>query len=137
MGKKYLPETEISEYLMPIWAEENGELAATTYEWGFGNGAETPIDGGLTIYVSSGWECHVVAMSLRLGSGTATVELVHNGTPKGNDCNVEVSSGQGAVNEIGTPLALSNGDYINFRTTAAAGTSSPNVVTAYLRFRKP
>jgi len=124
------------EYMMPVWAEENAAIGANNYEWAFGNGANSPSDGGITIYVPTGWECHVVAMSLRIGSGTATVQLVHNGTSKGSDCNVAVSSGQSAVNEMSTPLAISNNDYINFRTQAASSSSGPNVVCAFLRYRE-
>ena len=126
----------IGEYMVPVWAEENSSLGANAYEWAYGNGANTPNDGGITIYVPSGWECHVVAMSLRIGSGTATVELVHNGTVKGDDCNVAVTSGQSAVNVTDPPIEISNNDYINFRTTSASGTSSPNVVCAFLRYRE-
>jgi len=125
----------IGEYMVPVWAEENSSLSANAYEWAFGNGANSPADGGLTVYVPSGWECHVVAMSLRIGSGTATVQLVHNGTSKGNDCNVAIAAGQGNTNEV-TPLQINNNDYINFRTQAASGTSAPCVVTAWLRYRK-
>jgi len=121
-------------YMYPVWAEENGSLGASdTYEWAYGNGANTPSDGGVTIYVPSGWTCTVVAMSLRVGGGTATVELMHNGTPKGSACQVVLSSGQSATNEIATPLAIANNDYINFRTVSSASTSGPCVVTAWLR----
>lgn len=127
----------ISEYMIPVWAEENAALGASnTYEWAFGNGANTPSDGGLTVYVPSGWECHVVAMSLRVGGGTATVELVYNGTPQGASCRVVLSSGQSATEEIGTPLVISSNDYINFRTSTSAGTSGPCVVTAWLRYQQ-
>jgi len=125
-----------NEYTYPIWAEENSSLSANAYEWAFGNGANSPSDGGITIYVPSGWICEVVAMSLRIGSGTATVQLVHNGVSQGASANVEVSSGQSATNELGTPLAINNNDFINFRTQAASGTSSPNVVTAWIRMTK-
>jgi len=121
-------------YLVPIWAEENAALAATTYEWAYGNGASTPNDGGVTIYVPKRQLCHVVAMSLRLGSGTATVELVHNGAVKGSAAQVAIASRQSATNELDPPLEIVDNDYINFRTLAAAGTSAPNVVTAWLRY---
>ena len=75
-------------------------------------------------------------MSLRVGGGTATVELVHNGTPKGVDAQVALASGQSATDELGTPLEISNNDYINFRTLAAASTSGPCVATAWLRMVK-
>ena len=125
------------EYMVPIWAEENAALGASnTYEWAFGNGANTPSDGGLTVYVPDGWACTVVAISLRVGGGIATVELVHNGVPKGADCRVVLSTGQSATDVMGAPLPLSNNDYINFRTLSSSGTSGPSVVTAWLRFVK-
>ena len=122
------------EYMYPVWAEENSTLGASNaYEWAFGNGANTPADGGMTVYVPSSWTCTVVAMSVRVGGGTATVELVHNGTPKGSACQVVLSSGQSATDEMATPLVIANNDYINFRTVSSASTSGPCVVTAWLR----
>ena len=127
----------MSSYLVPVWAEENAALGTSnTYEWAFGNGANTPADGGLTVYVPTGEQCHVVAMSLRVGGGTATVEIVHNGTPKGEACQVVLSSGQSATDEMDTPLELSNNDYINFRTSTSSGTSGPCVVTAWLKYEE-
>lgn len=126
-----------NEYMVSVWAEENAALGASnTYEWAYGNGANTPSDGGITMYVPSGWSCEVVAMSLRVGGGTATVELVYNGTPQGASANVVLSSGQSATDELGTPLSLSSNDYINFRTTTSSGTSGPCVVTAWIRYYK-
>ncbi len=119
-------------YMYPVWAEENSSLGNNTYEWAYGNGANTPSDGGLTIYVPTGWTCEVVAMSLRLGGGTATVELLINGVLQGSSANVVISTGQSGTNEF-TPIALVDNDFINFRTTVASGTSSPCVVTAWIR----
>ena len=127
----------LHQYIYPVWAEENAALGGSnTYEWAFGNGANTPSGGGMTVYVPTGWTCHVVAMSLRVGGGTATVELVHNGTPKGADCRVVLSEGQSATDEMATPLAIANNDYINFRTSSSSGTSGPCVVTAWLRIKQ-
>jgi hypothetical protein len=122
------------EMLVPIWAEENSTLNADAYEWAYGNGANTPIDGGVTLYVPDGFEAEVVAMSLSIGSGSATVELVHNGVLKGAAAQI-VSDGLNTVTEI-TPLAVANGDLINFHTVAAIGTSAPCVVTAWIRMTK-
>ena len=121
-------------YMLPIWAEENAKLGNNTYEWAFGNGANTPNDGGITIFVPSGYSCEVVGMSLRVGGGTATVELVLNGTLQGSNCNVILSSGQSATNTISPPISISNNDYINFRTTSTSGSSGPNVVSAWLKY---
>ena len=122
------------EYVVAIWAEENSSLGNTTYEWAFGNGANTPQDGGVTILVPDGFKCEVVGMTLRLGGGTATVELVHNGVLQGANCNVTIASGQGAANSSFAPIAVQDNDYINFRTTTAVGTASPCVVTAWLKY---
>jgi hypothetical protein len=121
-------------YMLPVWAEENAALGAGNYEWAFGNGANTPNDGGLTVFVPSGYTCQVVAMSLRVGGGTATVELVLNGTLQGSNCDVTVSSGQSATNSSFTPITVSNNNYINFRTTTENNNSGPNVVTAWLKY---
>ena len=125
-----------SEYMVPIWAEENAALGANNYEWAFGNGANSPADGGITIYVPSGWTCEVVAMTLRIGGGTATVQLVHNGVSKGLGASVVIAAGQSATNELSVPVEIANNDLINFRTLAASGTSSPCVVTAWLKYIK-
>ena len=120
-------------YMMPVWAEENGSLANNTYEWSFGNGGVSPAGHGLTIFVPSGYKCELVAMSLCLRQGTATVEALKNSTLLGSSANVSVSSGTSNTNEF-TPVEYSNNDIINFRTTSANNTGSPNVVTAWLRF---
>lgn len=120
-------------YTYPIWAEENAALASGQYEWAYGNGATTPNDGGITISVDPLYVAKVVSMSLRIGSGTATVELVHNGVLQGINCNVEVSTGQGATNRSFTPVDIADGDYLNFMTSAAAGTTGPCVVTAWIQ----
>ena len=124
--------------MVPVWAEENGGLSPDPnnngYEWAYGNGANTPNDGGVTIFVPSGYICQVIAMSLRIGGGTATVDLVHNGTIQGSDCNITISTGQGASADASSPVNVLDGDYINFKTSAASGTSGPCVVTAWLKY---
>ena len=131
----------IGEYLVAIWAEENAVLTNTTYQWAFGDGANTPADGGLTVYVPTGWECHVVAMSLRIGGGVATAELVLNGVPQGANCDVTVISvagvGKGNTDDSFSPISIIDNSYINFRTSGVdPNTSAPNVVTAWLRYRQ-
>ena len=118
-------------YMYPVWAEENAGLGTNEYEWAFGNGANTPSDGGLTMYVPSGWNCSIVAMSIRVGGGTANVSLVKNGVVQGENAYVNLAAGQSAITEF-QPLYVSNNDYINFRTTSSAGTSGPCVVTAWV-----
>lgn len=126
-----------SEYMVPIWAEENNTLSATTYEWAFGNGADTPVQGGILIYVPDGYECHVVAMGLNINdsSADACVELVHNGTPQGNACSSCCVAEYRNLASGFTPIEISNGDFINFRTLSASDTAKPATAVAWLRYR--
>ena len=121
-------------YMVNVWAEENAGLADNTYEWAFGNGANTPNGQGVALYVPAGYTCELVAMTLNLRQGTATVESLKNTTLNGANANVTVSSGTTATNDSFTPIAYANGDIINFRTTSASGTGGPNIVTAWFKY---
>lgn len=123
-------------YMLPIRAEENWTLSSWAYEWAFGNGAQTPNDWGVTIYVPTWYTAKIVAMSLRLWSWTATVEAVVNWTLQWNLCDVTVSSWQWATNDSFAPVSVSSWDYVNFRTTTASWTSQPNVVTMWIEYTK-
>jgi len=130
--KSYVDEGHV--FYNELWAEENAALATATYEWAYGNGANTPSTGGQTKYVPSGYTCTLVAMTLTIGGGTATVEAVINGTPQGSNANVSVSSGTTNTNDSFTPVSISNGDLVNFRTQTASGTSGPCVATMIFKF---
>lgn len=124
-----------TEYMLPIWAEENSALGDATYEWAFGNGANTPSNNGITIYVPSGYTCTIVAMTATTNnaSGTSVIEANINGVLQGVNCNVTLA-GRSGVNDSFTPVALSSGDRLTFRTTTAGTNTSPNVVCAWLRY---
>lgn len=123
------------EYMLPIWAEENSGLANNTYEWAFGNGANTPSNHGITIYVPAGWSAAIVAMTAttNTASGSSVIEANINGALQGADCNVTLS-GRSGVNDSFPPVPLSSGDRLTFRTTTAGTNSQPNIVTAWLRY---
>lgn len=123
------------EYLSPIWAEENAGLSTNTFEWAFGNGANTPSDRGVVVHVPSGWSCAAIAMGLSLNGGTATVELNLNGVNQGSTANVSVSSGNSNINTF-SAVSISDGDVINFRTQSASSTAGPCQVVVWLRFYK-
>lgn len=133
--KKYVDNNSVGEFFFPIWAEENAALgAANTYEWAYGNGGNTAVDEGVTLYVPSGWSATLVAMSIRLGTtSSAVVEAVVNETPQGALANVTVVAGVGGLNDSFDPVALSNGDLVNFRTTSSSGTAANNIVTMWIR----
>ena len=121
--------TTTQEYMVPIWAEENAGLGNGSYEWAFGNGANSPSNTGITIYVPSGWTASIVAMTATTnnGSGSSVIEANINGTLKGALCNVTIS-GRSGVNDSFTPVPVSSGDRLTFRTTTAGTNSGPNTV---------
>lgn len=127
----------ISQYMYPIWAEENSSLGNNTYEWAFGNGANTPSNNGIAIYVPTGWQAHIVAMSATTNNaaGSSVIEANINGTLQGALCNVTLA-GRSATNDSFTPVALSNGDRLTFRTTTAGTNTSPNTVCAWIRMQE-
>jgi hypothetical protein len=122
-------------YMMAVWAEENANLANNTFEWAFGNGANNVSNGGVTIYVPSDYTCSIVAMTATTNnsSGSSTIEANINGTNQGALCNVTLS-GRSGTNDSFTPVGMSSGDRLVFRTTTAGTNSSPNIVTAWLKY---
>jgi len=125
------------EYMYPIYAVEAANLGSGgAAEWSFGHYEAGSYDYGVIIYVPSGWACTCVAMSLNLKQGTANVELLLNESRQGSDCDVTVSSGTSAVNDSFTPLAISDGDKMNFATVSSSGTATSNTVTAWFRMVK-
>lgn len=122
--------------IFPVWAEENSTLGSTnTYEWAFGNGANTPAGGGVLMSVPPGYTLHCYAMGIKMNNttGSATVELLVNGTPQGSACNVAATANGGALADVnnGTPIGIADGDLVNFMTTSSSGTSGPCVVVAW------
>ncbi len=115
--------------IFPIWAEENSSLGNNTYEWAFGNGANTPAGGGIIIPMS----CELIAMTCKCNNttGTQEIQMVIDGTPN-STYSVTAVSGAGNVTFV-TPLSLSAGTRVNFRTVSSGGTTSPNTVCAWFR----
>ena len=121
-------------YMVPIWAEENAALSNNTYEWAFGNGANTSQNNGVAIYVPTGYSAAVVGMTLDLNAGSATVELEINGTLTGQTVSADVGTGNKSDGGSITSQTITNADRINFKTQSASGTSGPNVVTAWVEY---
>ena len=121
------------QYMIPIWGEENGGLGNNTYEWAFGNGANTPNNRGIAIYVPSNYICELVAISGTLNAGKATISVEINGNNSGS-VDIDTTISRSNTNELSTPINVNNADRINFKTISSSGTSAPNTVTAWLRF---
>ena len=122
-------------YMVPIWAEENAALADNTWEWAFGNGANTPGNDGISVFVPSGYDCKAVALSLNLHQGSAIVELIVNGSAVSQDISADAGAGnKSAAVEFSSPVAINNADRITFRTVSQNGTAGPNTVTVWLEY---
>jgi hypothetical protein len=138
---KKFPVSVLSEFLVPIWAEQNASLntgsaaSGTGWEFAYGNGADTDTNGGIFIYVPTGYECHIVAMGLSgQVSFTAEVRPVINGGTQAEG--IPVSATIGGFRELTTPIALTNGQRLGFVTISGTGTTGPHQVVAWLRMRR-
>jgi hypothetical protein len=89
------------------------------------------------MYVPTGMECHCVAIGAQVDgtNPSATIELVHNGTPQGTDAQVVLTSENERMTELATPLSVSNSDRINFRTVSSTNTTTSSRVVAWFRMR--
>lgn len=123
------------DYILPIWAASGESLGTGRLQWSFGHDEDTPINGGVCIYVPTGRTCSVVALSIKGVSGTATIEMLKNGIALGSNCNVSFSTGTRSVTSTISPaISLSNNDYINFKTTVAGSAGGPCTITAWLKY---
>lgn len=122
----------IREYMVPIWAEESLNLA-TGRVWSFGNGIATWSAGeGVVIFVPSGYICELVGVTLHVGGTTASVAVEIDGTA----IYTLVGSTNIESEELVTPVAITNGEVLNFNTTAVTAGAGENIVTAWLRYTK-
>ena len=108
--------------LITVWAEEKGALNNNHYEWSFGNGGDGDIHGatGYTMMTRG----RILRMGLSASSngsaqGTATVNVVVNGT-ENTAYGVTKQSGHfSGTTNFATPLELAQGNRINFRSATA------------------
>jgi len=121
-------------YMVPIWAEENAALADDTYEWAFGNGANTSANNGISIFIPSGYQCNIKGLSLNLNAGSATVEIIINGASISRDIYGDASTNKSPTVEFSTAYLLNNSDRLNFRTVTTSGTSGSNTICAWLEY---
>lgn len=111
-----------------VWAEEGVALSTSTnsgYQFSFGNGATS--ESGIVI----GYDCEITGMTLSCGTTqTATVDLYKNGADTGED--ISISAATTAATTFTTPVTISAGDRITFRTSSG-GSGFPNVIAATIR----
>lgn len=120
--------------VIPIWAEENSTLGiGATYEWAYGNGANSPSGSG--VYIP--WDYEIVAMGLYVNnaSGVATVQAERNGSAFATAAQVScaTSSTGSATFAVGSRPQGSAGDFFNFKTVSSSATGTPCHVVAWIR----
>jgi hypothetical protein len=121
------PVTDTNTQIFAIWAEENSTLGNNTWEWAYGNGANTRAGSGIVMGLDA--TCFALGLSLG-GAANATVELEVNGVLTGDQ--IVLTSAQNGVNtSISTNVSV--GDVINFKTISASGTAAPCQVVAWFR----
>ena len=113
-----------------IWAEESAAIAANQDEWSFGNGAVGVIG------IPSFWDCTAVGMILDAdNAGTsATVVLKIDGTPLATQFGITATE-ETNFSDFATPLNLSRGQRIGFRTTQVSGSWSDVRIGVILRVK--
>lgn len=114
-----------------FFAEESGPVATTVnsgFQWSYGNGVETPQNSGVPATISGVIE--TLGLELEGVNASGTVELYINGVATGTS--VTVTAGSGSIT-IDVNEAVSKGDVVNFRTTAAGNSPLSGRVAAFLR----
>ncbi|MEM7738374.1 MAG: hypothetical protein AAF267_21570, partial [Deinococcota bacterium] len=118
----------VTAYTQTVLAEENGPLATSTnggFQWSFGNGAETPQPQGMPVLFGGA----ITKLALET-DGAGTVEVYLNGTATG----ITITEPE-SVKTVNIPV--SEGDVINFRTTATTTPGSSSRVIAFLERGTP
>ncbi len=119
------------EYLMqqagrfPLWAEESAALTASTFQWSFGNGSETPSGSGIVLAD----DCELYAVSAEVENGTGVKINVYKDTTIVADTGTFDES---VFNTLATPVQFSAGDIVNFETNTVT-TGDGGRVVAWFR----
>lgn len=112
-----------------IYAEESASFSAG-HEWSFGNGDETPAANGIPIVFAS----KLIGLGLdveRTADGDVTVEVYKDGVASTVTITAAGSATTATLNSLSYTFAA--GTTINFKTTAAGGTTQSGRIVAYLR----
>lgn len=113
--------------IFSIWAEENGALSNNNRQWSFGNGSTGAVN--LTIPI----DCEIFAMSLEaeVGGTNVSIELMQGNTPVTS----QLFNGASDFVILNTPISVSSGDRIGFRTDVETGSYVDVRVSAWFRVR--
>lgn len=112
-----------------VWAEENGDLSSSAYEWSFGNGNETPAGMGVILV----FPCELIGLGLTTKSNSSvSVEAYKNSSGTGKLVQTS-SSTSGTSSFVNSPVQYAAGDIINFRTSSGGSAGGGAVVVAWFR----
>lgn len=115
--------------LFPVYAECSTALNATSFEWSFGDGANTPTNFGIVLP-----DCELVYISAKIGGTTpdATIEVEKNGTLTG--AQVVITGANSGIDDVtSSAVSFAAGDVLNFYTVSQTSTAGPCTVCAWLR----
>ena len=121
--------TLVSKMMYCIYAEEQGSFTAG-HEWSFGDGDETPSANGIPIVFAS----KLIGLGLdveRTADGDVTVEVYKDGVASNQTVTAVGAATTATSNSHSYEFAA--GTKINFKTTAAGGTTQSGRIVAYLR----
>jgi len=114
-----------------IWAEENAALGNGTYEWAFGNGANTNANGGIVFPFAV--ELFALGLNVNNAAAVADVCVVKNATIM-TAYNVTLAAERrNWADHSASPLAFAAGDWMTFRTVSSSSTSGPATAHAWMR----
>ena len=116
--KKYV---DARKPLITVWAEEKGSITSGNYEWSFGNGGDGSNHRriGYTMLASG----RVLRMGLSATTssgppGESRIVIVVNGVVNAAYAVIKPNNQYSGTNTFQTPLEVSEGDRINFRSAS-------------------
>ena len=112
--------------IFPIWAEENGGLAANAYEWSWGNGAT---GSGIGLVLPLDVELFAVTFNADVFGTSVQMQTKANGSI----IRLSAFIANNSVDDGFTPIFVAKGSRIDFRTGFIVGTTTDARVCAWFR----
>lgn len=115
-----------------VWAEESTAISTNQQEWSFGNGAT----GQIGIPLAEDWEIYAIGVHADVATGVATIIVREQnaGVDIPGTSITTIANQETTISTLTTPIPLSVGNVIGFRTVSVTGGSVSDVrVAVYLR----
>ncbi len=127
-GANWVPKSILNGFtIFPIWAEENGGISNNQYEWSWGNGAT-----GAGIGIVIPFNCELFAVSFNAENFGTSVSI--DTELDGVAANLSTFLTSSAFQNF-TPVAVTAGQRLGFRTNTVNGGTSDVRVCAWLRVK--